>query len=86
MDWMSSYHPSALVEEWNAILNRARGGARILLRSAHADPDFLRWVKVGHERRRLDDTLNINRELAARLQQQDRVHTYAGFMVADVPG
>jgi S-adenosylmethionine-diacylglycerol 3-amino-3-carboxypropyl transferase len=85
MDWMSSYHPAALVEEWNAILSRARGGARILLRSAHADPDFLRWVKVGHERRRLDDTLNINRALAARLQQQDRVHTYAGFMVADVP-
>jgi hypothetical protein len=24
--------------------------------------------------------------LAAHLQQQDRVHTYAGFMVADVPG
>jgi S-adenosylmethionine-diacylglycerol 3-amino-3-carboxypropyl transferase len=86
MDWMSSYHPAALVEEWNAILGRARGGARILLRSAHADPDFLRWVRVGHARRRLDDTLLIHRELAAQLQQADRVHTYAGFMVADVPG
>ena len=37
MDWMSSYHPAALVEEWNAILGRARGGARILLRSALAE-------------------------------------------------
>jgi S-adenosylmethionine-diacylglycerol 3-amino-3-carboxypropyl transferase len=86
MDWMSSYHPAALVEEWNAILSRARGGARILLRSAHADPDFLRWVKVSHESRRLDEVLKIDRALAARLHQQDRVHTYAGFMVADVPG
>jgi S-adenosylmethionine-diacylglycerol 3-amino-3-carboxypropyl transferase len=86
MDWMSSYHPSALVEEWNAILGRARAGARILLRSAHADPAFLNWVRVGHERRRLDDALHIDRGLAARLHRDDRVHTYAGFMIADVPG
>jgi S-adenosylmethionine-diacylglycerol 3-amino-3-carboxypropyl transferase len=85
MDWMSSYHPAALVEEWNAILGRARAGARILLRSAHADPAFLNWVRVGHARRRLEDTLHIDRDLAARLQVGDRVHTYAGFMVADVP-
>ena len=85
MDWMSSYHPAALVEEWNAILGRARAGARILLRSAHADPAFLNWVRVGHARRRLEDTLHIDRDLAARLQVDDRVHTYAGFMVADVP-
>ncbi len=85
MDWMSSYHPAALVEEWNAILGRARAGARILLRSAHADPAFLNWVRVGHERRRLEDALRIDRDLAARLHADDRVHTYAGFMVADVP-
>jgi S-adenosylmethionine-diacylglycerol 3-amino-3-carboxypropyl transferase len=85
MDWMSSYHPAALVEEWNAILARARGGARILLRSAHADPAFLNWVRVGHARQRLDDVLHIDRALAARLHLDDRVHTYAGFMIADVP-
>jgi S-adenosylmethionine-diacylglycerol 3-amino-3-carboxypropyl transferase len=85
MDWMSSYQPAALVEEWNAILGRARAGARILLRSAHADPAFLNWVRVGHERRRLEDTLRIDRALAARLHADDRVHTYAGFMIADVP-
>ncbi|MDP2833117.1 MAG: BtaA family protein [Pseudomonadota bacterium] len=85
MDWMSSYHPSALVEEWNAILGRARVGARILLRSAHADPAFLNWVRVGHARCRLEDTLHIDRALAARLHAADRVHTYAGFMIADVP-
>ncbi|MDR3393397.1 MAG: BtaA family protein, partial [Parasulfuritortus sp.] len=86
MDWMSSYHPAALVEEWNAILGRARPGARILLRSAHADPAFLNWVRVGHEQRRLHDTLHFDHELAARLHVGDRVHTYAGFKIADVPG
>jgi S-adenosylmethionine-diacylglycerol 3-amino-3-carboxypropyl transferase len=85
MDWMSSYHPAALVEEWNAILARARGGARILLRSAHADPSFLNWVRVGPERQSLDQVLDFDHALAARLQAEDRVHTYAGFKIADVP-
>ena len=84
MDWMSSYHPAALVEEWNAILSRARPDARILLRSAHADPAFLHWVRVGPWRRPLDQALRFERELAARLHREDRVHTYAGFMIADV--
>lgn len=85
MDWMSSYYPAALVEEWNAILGRARAGARILLRSAHADPDFLNWVHVGHERKRLDETLTFDHTLATQLHLQDRVHTYAGFKIAYVP-
>jgi S-adenosylmethionine-diacylglycerol 3-amino-3-carboxypropyl transferase len=86
MDWMSSYHPAALVDEWNAILARARPGARILLRSAHADPSFLDWVRVGPWRQPLDEVVRIDRELAASLQVDDRVHTYAGFMIADVAG
>ena len=86
MDWMSSYHPKALIEEWNAILDRATPGARILLRSAHADPAFLHWIRVGTTHRPLSETIRFDRKLAARLQRQDRVHTYAGFMIADVPG
>lgn len=84
MDWMSSYHPAALIEEWDAILKRAAPGARILMRSAHANPAFLDWIEVGAERRRLSDVVRFDRELAARLQDQDRVHTYAGFIIADV--
>ena len=86
MDWMSSYHPAALIEEWNAILDRARPGARILLRSAHANPDFLDRIEVGAGRRRLAEVVRFDRKLAQRLQRHDRVHTYAGFMIADVPG
>ncbi len=84
MDWMSSYHPAALVEEWNAILERAAPAARILLRSAHANPPFLDWVEAGPAHRRLAELLHFERDLAAVLQCQDRVHTYAGFVVADV--
>ena len=84
MDWMSSYHPAALVEEWNAILERAAPGARILLRSAHANPPFLDRVLAGPSHRPLAELLDFNHELAARLQHEDRVHTYAGFVIADV--
>lgn len=85
MDWMSSYHPTALIEEWNAILARAKPGARILLRSAHANPTFLNWVEIGAAHKRLHEVLRFDHELAASLQRLDRVHTYAGFMIADIP-
>ncbi len=42
-------------------------------------------MQIDHEWRRLEDTLHIDRTLAARLHANDRVHTYAGFMIADVP-
>ncbi|MDD2742113.1 MAG: BtaA family protein [Rhodocyclaceae bacterium] len=82
MDWMSCYYPAALIEEWNAILERAAPSARLLLRSAHAHPPFLDWLRVGPKRQRLEDVLHFDDELAARLQQEDRVHTYAGFIIA----
>jgi S-adenosylmethionine-diacylglycerol 3-amino-3-carboxypropyl transferase len=86
MDWMSSYQPRALVEEWNAILERAAPAARVILRSAHADPDYLRTVNVGEgsSRRRLTDAIHFHPELARELSRADRVHTYAGFHIADV--
>jgi S-adenosylmethionine-diacylglycerol 3-amino-3-carboxypropyl transferase len=42
-------------------------------------------VRVGHWRRPLDEVLRFDVELAARLHADDRVHTYAGFKIADVP-
>jgi S-adenosylmethionine-diacylglycerol 3-amino-3-carboxypropyl transferase len=86
MDWMSSYQPKALVEEWNAILDRAAPAARIILRSAHADPDYLRTVQVGEgaKRRRLNEAVRFHPDLARTLSMADRVHTYAGFHIADV--
>jgi len=85
MDWMSCYYPEALVEEWNAILERATPAARILLRSAHARPEYLESIRVGRQQARLREVLTFSDDLARSLQASDRVHTYAGFVIADAP-
>jgi S-adenosylmethionine-diacylglycerol 3-amino-3-carboxypropyl transferase len=86
MDWMSSFFPRALIEEWVAILRRASHDARIIFRSAHASPSYLARLEVPTEAgpRRLDSLLSFDSALAAELQRLDRVHTYAGFHIADV--
>lgn len=85
MDWMSSYRPDLLIEEWDAIFARATPGARVLFRSAHARPGYLERIVSGARELRLRERLRFDDPLAARLQRQDRVHTYAGFHVADLP-
>lgn len=84
MDWMSSYDPAALVAEWAAILTRATPDARILFRSAHARPAYLDRIALGAQRRPLRDLLQFRDSLASELARADRVHTYAGFHIADV--
>ena len=86
MDWMSSYYPDALVEEWNGILARADTGARVIFRSAHAWPAYLEQVRVGtgERLRPLMEVLDFHPELAQTLTREDRVHTYAGFHIADI--
>ena len=87
MDWMSSYRPQQLAEEWEAILARAAAGARVIFRSAHAEPAYLQSVRVhdGNKSTPLIERIRFHPDLAARLQQHDRVHTYAGFHIADLP-
>lgn len=85
MDWMSSYHPDALMEEWDAILDRAAPNALAILRSAHARPSYLDWVQVGEDRKPLRLVLQFNEEMARELTKLDRVHTYAGFHIIDLP-
>ncbi len=85
MDWMSSYYPMALAEEWQAILDRATPGARILLRSAQARPGWLDQVRIGDNARPLRQSLRFLDDLARSLQPADRVHTYPGFVIADAP-
>jgi len=88
MDWMSSYYPGALAEEWDAILEGAAPHARVLFRSAHAWPTYLERVSVRHGGRveRLIDVVSFHPEWARELTRLDRVHTYAGFHIADLPG
>ena len=83
MDWMSSYHPEALAEEWQAILEKAAGTARVIFRSAHMQPAYIEALRLSGGRR-LRDVLDFRDGLARALQPLDRVHTYAGFHIADV--
>ena len=82
---MSCYQPSALAEEWAAILDRATPGARVIFRSAHARPAYIDTITIGSQGPRIRDRLQFNDSLAQTLQLRDRVHTYAGFHIADVP-
>ena len=84
MDWMTSYYPEALAEEWELILGRASPNAKIIFRSAHAAPAYLDGIRIGKDRTKIVDFLTFNDKLANNLQAFDRVHTYAGFHVADV--
>jgi S-adenosylmethionine-diacylglycerol 3-amino-3-carboxypropyl transferase len=86
MDWLGSFRPEALREEWAALLECAAPGARAIFRSAHARPAYLDTLTVpgpGHGRS-LRELLDFHPELAARLTREDRVHTYAGFHIADL--
>lgn len=85
MDWMSNAYPQALVEEWEAIQARATPGARVLLRSAQSRPAYLDQVRLGPEGRGLRELFDFRDDLAAAMQPFDRVHTYAGFVIADAP-
>ena len=87
MDWMSSWHPAALQEEWDAVFAAARKGARAIFRSAHAWPGYLESVNVSVDeapREPLMNRLRFHPELATELTRSDRVHTYAGFHIADL--
>ena len=83
MDWMSSYYPDALIEEWNAIVASATPGARLILRSAHSRPAYLETIRVGPGQNRLREIFEFHDDLASRLQRTDRVHTYPGFVIAN---
>jgi S-adenosylmethionine-diacylglycerol 3-amino-3-carboxypropyl transferase len=87
MDWMSWADPHALAAEWNAILARARPSCRVIFRSAGLKATYLDRLRVRHGSRdaELGSLLRFHPELAATLHEQDRVHTYGSFYIADLP-
>ncbi len=87
MDWMGWYNPQALSEEWEAILAKARPGARVIFRSAGLKARYLDNVKVRYRGglTPLNDLLRYHPERAAELHARDRVHTYGSFYIADLP-
>ena len=88
MDWMSYNNPEGLIEEWNALLAKARPGARVIYRSAGLKVSYLDHLRVNYHGRQqeLGLLLRQNPELAAGLHARDRVHTYGSFYIADLPG
>jgi S-adenosylmethionine-diacylglycerol 3-amino-3-carboxypropyl transferase len=67
-DWLAAHDETALEEEWRLILANSRPGAKILLRSAALEVDFL--PAFVHEQ------VDI-RPIEPALHHQDRVGTYA---------
>ena len=59
----------------------------MIFRSAHAKPRYLDRIEVRHDERcvALPGLLRFHDEWARELTRQDRVHTYAGFHIADLP-
>jgi S-adenosylmethionine-diacylglycerol 3-amino-3-carboxypropyl transferase len=86
MDWMSDRFFRLLEAEWQAILDRAAPGARILWRSGGLRTDFVdrARVQMNGQVREVGEVLRYHHALARELHALDRVHTYGSFSIADV--
>ena len=75
-DWLAAHLLPALNEEWQLILDNAAPGAKVLLRSASFEIDFLPdFVR---------ERVVFDTEAAAWSQANDRVGTYAGTWIGTV--
>ncbi|NQT15750.1 MAG: BtaA family protein [Planctomycetes bacterium] len=86
MDWLSDQFFPALEAEWQAIVDRAAPGTRVIWRSGGLRTDFVDRVQVSvdGEEREVGDLLTYHRELATELHEKCRVHTYGSFYIADL--
>jgi S-adenosylmethionine-diacylglycerol 3-amino-3-carboxypropyl transferase len=86
MDWLSDKFFPLLELEWQAIVNRAAPGTRMIWRSGGLRTDFLDRVRVtiGGRETKIQELLTYHRELADQLHEKDRVHTYGSFYIADL--
>ena len=86
MDWLCDQHYAILEAEWQAIVNRAAPGARVLWRSGGTETDFVDGigVTIDGKSQRVGDLLSYHQELAEELHEKDRVHTYGSFHIADL--
>ncbi len=86
MDWLSDHFFPLLESEWQAIVNRAAPNARAIWRSGGFNTDFVQEVRVNVDgrTRRTKELLHFHTDLAKRLHERDRVHTYGSFAIADI--
>jgi S-adenosylmethionine-diacylglycerol 3-amino-3-carboxypropyl transferase len=86
MDWLAANQRQELVREWLWLARRAGRHARILWRSAGDKVDYINPLEVEVDNRivRLEDILSYQTEQAKALHEQDRVHMYGSFYIADL--
>ncbi len=86
MDWLGNHDLAELSEEWGAIFNRAKPGARVIFRSAGHEVSYLQalQVRIAGRNRPLTSLLTFERELATRLHATDRTCIYGSFHIADL--
>ncbi len=86
MDWLSDQFFPLLESEWQAIVDRAAPGARLIWRSGGLRTDFIDEVQVNRngEIQKVSPMLSYNSELASQLHEKDRVHTYGSFYIAEL--
>lgn len=86
MDWLSDRLFPLLESEWQAIVNRARPGTRMIWRSGGFNTDFVNEVRVTVDgrTRQAGELLHYHPELSDQLHPLDRVHTYGSFSIADL--
>ncbi len=77
-DWLATHNPAALLREWQLIFANSRPGAKVLLRSASPQLDFLPQS--------VRDRLRFQPEVTTPLHQLDRVGTYASLHLAEIMG
>ncbi|MGI9456690.1 MAG: DUF3419 family protein, partial [Aeoliella sp.] len=84
MDWLAENHADILQRQWQAIIDHADDGARILWRSAALEVEYVDpiEVNVNGKTHPLGDLLSYNEALAKELHAKDRVNTYGSFAIA----
>jgi len=85
MDWLSTFKFALLESEWQAIVDRAAPQARVMYRSGGMKVEYVEpiRVKVNGQEKRVGELVTYNTELAEKLHEVDRVHTYGSFYIAD---
>ncbi len=86
MDWLSDQFFPLLESEWQAIIDRAAPGARLIWRSGGLRTDFIEQVKVKRDGQiqNISPMLTYRTELSTELHEKDRVHTYGSFYIAEL--
>jgi S-adenosylmethionine-diacylglycerol 3-amino-3-carboxypropyl transferase len=86
MDWLSAKKKEALQQEWQAIFDAARPGARCIWRSGGVKVEYVDPLVIDHneQKRTVGELISYQSELAQKLHVLDRVHTYGSFYIADL--